>query len=190
MTIQLLPTELSSAALVLTLGALLAACTGGSQSPASPSAAPAAGLQPGVYAMSFTGVDLSDTPSIQPCTPLGVPRAGKLVSTAVRLERASSGWRVRGENPADGTFELRLEVNDGVASSRSATGSLQGTLTDAGSPVSPPNGVQVRFGEGSRLEGQLRPDFSNGRVTGSIVFADETGNANCSSVTWTLQPAR
>ena len=117
----------------MALATLAIGCSGGPESPGGPSSPPSgAGLQPGVYAISFTGFDLSNTPSIEPCSPLGVPRNGKRVGTTVRLERAGSSWRIRGENPGDTTFMLHLAVDDGLLSSRPVTGNVQGTLVDAG----------------------------------------------------------
>jgi len=174
--------------------ALLSACGGSSPTASS---GPRLPLRPGPQLLSITGFDFVTDVGLSPCTPIGVPRAGKVVHTLMTLELSGGEWIAR---PAAGQGNLELRIPDavsGILPAQAVQGTVRGETRDGpfgdilvGTNVH----VLIESANGSAaaaLEGGTQGTLGLviGRITGKITFSDTEGQtASCTSVFWMMQP--
>lgn len=151
-------------------------------------------FQPGPYLLSVVGLDLSNTPEMPVCAPIGVPPEGKAVHTHVDLRWEGDEWLGRGTSPGSSVI-IHIRERHGVGSRSEMYGTFYGAAPDLGTLLVPPRGVTVTFGEagtGAMIDGvgEYAVPLARGWARGIVGFHnDKAAVALCPGVMWMLQPA-
>jgi hypothetical protein len=153
-------------------------------------------LPAGVYEFSVRGFGLSEDPRYPACSPLLVPAAGTAVTSYLSVAKEGDTWVGRSIAPAVDSIELRFRDTGTQGFGRVVSGTIRGTVTDAGTTTVRARDVTVTFGAGgadaAAFEGGTDTPIStfvSGRISGAIRFADSTGAAStCPAILWNLQP--
>ncbi len=158
------------------------------------SSARALSLTAGTYLLELTGYALSYNPDIQPCQPIGIPRAGTDLLTTVDLASEGDEWVGRSTASSGGTIELRFrDAGVYLTGGEVLVGSLAGSASDLALFRSARDvRIAIRGAGGSSaadLTGAaIAGPFLFGRASGAIELSDSTGAmSSCPSVSWTLQ---
>ncbi len=165
----------------------------GSKTPTSPDPDPLP-LAPGMQLLTLGGFALSSDPEFPPCVPLGQPRDGTFVSTAVMLSNENGQWVARSQAAGD-TLELRLHSAGQGPSGPALAGTVTGTAADRGlmgitrdvriTIGSPPTAANLS----GTMTGEGRSKFVTGKVTGTMRFSDrQDQSSTCSAIQWSMQP--
>lgn len=142
--------------------------------------------------LTLGGFALSSDPQFPPCVPLGQPRDGTFVSTAVMLSNENGQWIARSQSGGD-TLELRLHSAGQGPSGPALAGTVTGSAADRGL-MGITRDVRVTIGNASAtLSGTMAGDgksmFVTGRVTGTMRFSDSGDQSStCSAIQWSMQP--
>src|SRR5580704_1756540 len=172
-----------AAIVLLSLSWLVQSCGFGAPSSPSPVDLP---FLPGLHLFELTGADLSDDPALPPCVPFGVPYDGKMVETALTLEKDATEWVGRSSSAQAGNIVLRFHGTGSTGPGQTGTsGTIQGMAWDMPmrSPMKGARDVGVSFmGSGDSplaiFTGVVyvpNGAISFGTITGNIVFTDHAG---------------
>jgi hypothetical protein len=184
-------------------------CDGGANQPTAPSSLPVIDLSrtdtplelsTERYLLQLIGNDLSDDPSLPPCSPMFVPRAGKFVTTFVWFRWEGNELVGRSQPPYAATLEIRLRRVSSSIVGVVVEGTVTGAVPDEYDRImGQRDTIFSAEGNGVTLSGLVTPRIRDdalgpalsGWMRGPIAFRDNAGAVSlCTNAQYYLEPAR
>ena len=166
--------------------------------PSSSAVSPAAdelSLRVGPSVLVLSGNDIAgDYPA---CSNVGLPPAGKQLSTTAVLSRSGDDWTISPSNQVAGDFQIRFRAMSSESGRTSVSGTAKGSVNHVNLPVLPfALDVYALLESAGQPTGAVEASVSitnptrlNGLIVGQITFKDSVGRAGvCQQVAIDLQP--
>jgi len=152
------------------------------------------------YLLQLIGNDLSDDPTLPPCSPILIPRGGKFVTTFLWFEWQGDELVGRSRPPYAATLEMRLRRVSSSILGVVVTGTVTGAVPDEYDRLMGQRDTTF-YAEGDSvgLSGLVSPRIRDdalgptlsGWMRGPIAFRDAWGSVSfCSNAQYYLEPAR
>jgi hypothetical protein len=183
-------------------GALGAAGCGGSDPPpTAPTPLPSIDLErrdtplalsPDRYLLQLQAGDLSDDPAAPPCDTLGLPRAGKTLTTWLWFAWEGDELVGRSRPPYNSTLEMRLRRVSSSLLGVAVAGTLTGHARDEYDPVLGALDLTFNVQEPAAVEGLVTPAIRGdviaprlgGRARGHFDFGDSHHDFSLCTTVW------
>ena len=187
----------------LALAALLAAngCGGGEPAPTAPTPPPVIDLErrdaplalsADRYLLQLLAGDLSDDPAAPPCDTLGLPRAGKTLTTWLWFAWEGDELVGRSRPPYNSSLEMRLHRVGSSLLGVTVAGTLTGHARDEYDPLLGKLDLTFNVEEPAAVEGLVTPSTRSdtipprvgGRVRGHFSFGDSHHDFSLCTTVW------
>ena len=152
------------------------------------------------YLLQLIGNDLSDDPALPACSPILVPRGGKLVTTFLWFRREGDELVGRSRPPYAATLEIRLRRVSSSILGIVVSGTVTGAAPDEYDRIMGQRDTTFSTEAGSvTLSGLVGPRIRDdalgpalsGWMRGPIAFRDAFGAvSSCTNAQYYLEPAR
>jgi hypothetical protein len=188
---------------VLVLTGLLAAsgCGDGAPTPTAPTPLPAIDLErrdtpltlsADRYLLQLQAGDLSDDPAAPPCDTLGLPRAGKTLTTWLWFTRDGDELVGRSRPPYNSSLEMRLRRVSSSLLGVAVAGTLTGYARDEYDPLLGALDLTFNVEEPAAVEGLVSPSVGGetipprvgGHVRGHFSFGDSHHDFSLCTTVW------
>lgn len=176
-------------------------CGGGEPAPTAPTVLPAIDLErrdtalalsPDRYLLQLQAGDLSDDPATPPCDTLGLPRAGKTLTTWLWFAPEGDEIVGRSRPPYNSSLEMRLRRVRSSLLGVEVAGTLTGHARDEYDPLLGALDLTFNVEEPAAVEGLVSPAVGGGaipprvggRIRGHFSFGDSHHDFSLCTTVW------